>query len=144
MVMRDLLHILLKYENYTRKGKLLMRKNHHHILCLQLLLLTDIYEVTRHKLTYACVSTHKRTLQTERGKWYGEGNAILHSTYYTLLPLSRNKLAFLYHCGLTKDLITFSAGRIKSEAIVRKQFSNINNMAFVFYCCFGCIFIWQF
>ena len=27
-----------KYKNYTGKGKLLMRKNHHHILCLQLLL----------------------------------------------------------------------------------------------------------
>ena len=107
-----------KYKNYARKGKLLMRKNHHHILCLQLLLnhkcclkdsffFTDIYEVTRHKLTYACVSTHKRTPQTEWGKWYGEGNAILQSTYYTLLPLSRNNLAFLYHCGLTKALSPF-------------------------------------
>ena len=58
-----------------------------HKCCLKdSLFFTDIYEVTRHKLTYACVSTHKRTPQTEWGKWYGEGNAILQSTYYTLLP----------------------------------------------------------
>ena len=132
-----------------------MRKNHHHILCLQLLLnhkcclkdslfFTDIYEVTRHKLTYACVYTHKRTPQTEWGKWYGEGNAILQSTYYTLLPLSRNKLAFLYHCGLTKTLSPF----LQAASNLKQQYGNSSQSSIIWHLYFTValvvFFIWQF
>ena len=132
-----------------------MRNNHRHILCLQLLLnykcclkdslfFTDIYEVTRHKLTYACVSTHKRTLQTERGKQYGEGKAILQSTYYTLLPLSGNKLAFLYHCGLTKALSLF----LQAAFNLKQQYGNSSQSSIIWHLYFTValvvFFIWQF